>query len=63
MTEAWFELKLADRSRTVHWTGRSGVDAARRYVDCHAGSCVVAWREDHRPQIRVGIPVEGGDTP
>jgi hypothetical protein len=62
MSRAWFELKLVGNQRTVHWTGTSGEDAARRYVDAHRDATVIAYRADRRPQIRVGILVEGGDT-
>jgi hypothetical protein len=58
----WFELKLAGTSKTAHWPGSSGEDAARRYVDAHRSAIVVAWRHDRRPQIRVGYGVEGGDS-
>lgn len=57
MADRWFELKLADRRR-VHWTGVDGIDAAHRYVEVHRDAEVVAWRDDRRPQIRVGIPEE-----
>lgn len=57
MPEQWFELKLAN-GRTARWTGSSGPDAARRYVDVHRDAAVVATRPDRRAQIRVGFPEE-----
>lgn len=39
-----FELKLADR-RVVVWEGEDGIDAARRYVDCHRDATVIAFRK------------------
>lgn len=38
-----FELKLAT-GKVVVWPGKNGVNAAHRYVDCHDGATVVAWR-------------------
>lgn len=45
-----FELKIvADGAqRVVDWHGKTGEDAARRYVDCHREATVVAWREADR---------------
>ncbi len=40
--EREYELKLAT-GKVVKWTGTSGEDAARRYVDC-VPATVVAWR-------------------
>lgn len=48
-----YQLKLTD-GRVVSWTGQTGEDAARRYVDAQRGTAVAAWREDRTPQIRVG---------
>ena len=39
-----YELKLASGKVTT-WTGVSGDDAARSYVDGHRSAVVVAWRE------------------
>lgn len=39
------ELKLAGSRLAVHWSGESGEDAARRYVDAHRDAVVMAWRE------------------
>ena len=52
--ERQFELMLASGKR-VMWNGRNGVDAAHRYVDCHAGASVTAWRTP-RVSLSVGIP-------
>lgn len=41
--ERAFELKLGT-GKFVTWNGKDGEDAARRYVDCHEDSSVVAWR-------------------
>lgn len=55
--EQRYDLKLAD-GRTVSWTGSSGEDAARRYVDGHHGATVVATRSAERH----GLFVLGGGT-
>jgi len=54
--EATYELRLSDGER-VTWTGFSGTDAARRYVDAHRGTSVIAWRTP-RVALTVGIPEE-----
>lgn len=54
MAEQRFELKLST-GKVVEWTGRDGVDAARRYVDVHRDAVVVAWRTP-RVGIYVGCP-------
>ena len=38
-----YQLKLAS-GKVVEWVGEDGVDAARRYVDCHQTKTVVATR-------------------
>ena len=55
MSETLYELKLLTGT-TVDWTGTSGEDAARRFVDCVAGTTVIAWREAER----YGVFVWGG---
>ena len=42
-----FELKLSNGTRVI-WDGDSGEDAARRYVDAHRESTVIAWRNTNR---------------
>jgi hypothetical protein len=39
-----FELLLRG-GKVVRWEGVTGEDAARRYVDCHRETAVIAWRE------------------
>jgi hypothetical protein len=53
--ERYYELKLAD-GREETWPGSDGVDAARRFVDCHGnrGGGVVAWREP-RVELVIGV--------
>jgi hypothetical protein len=51
MTERYYDLKLAS-GKVARWTGTSGEDAARRYVDCMGGS-VVAWRASDTGGISV----------
>lgn len=53
---AEYELKLSNGKR-VTWTGYDGIDAARRYVDAHRGTSVIAWRTP-RVSLTVGIPEE-----
>ena len=48
MREYEFELKLSG-GKVVTWTGKDGIDAATRYVECKGGM-VIAWRN-----IPVGI--------
>ena len=50
--EREYELKLANGKR-VKWVGTDGVDAAERYVDCHRGATVTAWREANQTNIIV----------
>ena len=50
--ERRWELKLSD-GRTVTWPGRTGEDAARRYVDCHRGTVVVASRRPDSSGVSV----------
>ena len=40
-----YDLKLAGKRKEVTWEGRTGVDAATRYVDAHRDAEVIAWRE------------------
>ena len=42
--ESKYELKLQG-GKTATWTGRDGVDAAKRYVDCHRDATVIATRQ------------------
>jgi hypothetical protein len=39
-----YELLLEGR-KVVEWSGKSGEDAARRYVDTHRKAVVIATRE------------------
>ncbi len=39
-----YELKLAS-GKTVVWEGKDGINAAKRYVDCHREDTVIAWRD------------------
>ncbi|KKL19121.1 hypothetical protein LCGC14_2468680 [marine sediment metagenome] len=50
--EREYELKLA-KGKAVKWNGTDGVDAAKRYVDCHREATVTAWREANRTNIVV----------
>ena len=52
-----YELKLDDGT-VVTWVGRDPEDAARRYVDAHRGTTVVATRRP-RTDIVVGPTIEG----
>lgn len=45
-----YELKLSS-GKVVTWEGKSGEDAAHRYVDCHRESTVIAWRHPKGPRI------------
>ncbi len=48
-----FELKTTTpegKKKVVTWSGKDGLDACRRYSDCHQGHIVFAWRN-----IRHGI--------
>jgi hypothetical protein len=56
--ERQFELMLVGGKRAM-WSGRDGVDAARRYVDCHVGASVTAWRTP-RVVLQVGVDTSGG---
>jgi hypothetical protein len=38
-----YQLKLAS-GQVVTWQGKSGEDAARRYVDIHRDAAVIGWR-------------------
>jgi hypothetical protein len=37
------------------WSGKDGVNAAERYVDCNRGEVVIAWRDYPRYGIFLGI--------
>ena len=50
-----WDLKLAD-GRVVQWDGLDGLGASTRYVDCHPGTVVVAWR---RPTAQGTVSVLG----
>ena len=52
--ERTYELKLHNGKR-VTWTGYDGIDAARRYVDAHPSTSVIAWRTP-RVALTIGIP-------
>jgi len=52
--EREFELKLAN-GKTAVWSGKDGVNAAERYVDCNRSETVIAWREYPRYGIFLGI--------
>ena len=52
--ESKYELKLAS-GKTVVWSGKDGVNAAERYVDCNRGEIVIAWRDYPRYGIFLGI--------
>ena len=56
--ERRFELMLAG-NRKAMWNGSTGEDAARRYVDCHEGASVFAWRSP-RAVLQVGVDTSGG---
>ncbi len=45
--ETDYELKLAS-GKVVKWTGDTGENAAKRYVDMHRDCSVIAWREVRR---------------
>jgi hypothetical protein len=51
-----YELKLQD-GRVVEWSGASGEDAARRYVDHFRDAVVIAWREADRHGLHIGAPI------
>lgn len=53
MHERPYELKLASGRRVV-WDGVSPEDAIRRFLDCHRGETVVAWRHADRHGLFVG---------
>lgn len=42
-----YELRLADGSAVI-WDGKSGKDAAQRYVQAHPETQVIAYREAER---------------
>ena len=42
--EREWELKL-QTGKTVTWTGKTGEDAAWRYVDCHREATIIAYRQ------------------
>ena len=54
LMESEYELKLAS-GKTVVWSGKDGVNAAERYVDCNRGEVVIAWRDYPRYGIFLGI--------
>ena len=41
--EKIFELKTSN-GKKVTWNGKNGLDACKRYVDCHPNETIVAWR-------------------
>lgn len=45
-----FELKLSG-GKVVVWEGKSGEDAAHRYVDMHRDATVIAWRHHNRTGV------------
>ncbi len=49
-----YELKLAT-GRVIIWEGRDGIDAAKRYIDCHREEAVIAWRDYPRYGIFLGV--------
>ena len=52
-----WELKLAS-GKMVTWIGKTGEDAAWRYVDCHRDATVVAYRQGNRTGIFPGVRPE-----
>lgn len=52
--ERKYDLKLADGG-TAEWTGTSGEDAARRYVDCFRDATVIATRLAYSEQFGVFV--------
>jgi len=50
--EREFELKLAS-GKVVVWSGKDGINAAERYVDCNGGT-VIAWRDYPKYGVFVG---------
>lgn len=47
------EYELLANGKTVKWVGTDGIDAAKRYVDCHREATVTAWREANQTNIMV----------
>ena len=49
-----YDLKLKS-GEVVQWEGKSGEDAARRYVDTHKGAVVVATRPYNHHGLVLGL--------
>jgi len=55
-----FDLKLVS-GKVVTWSGATGEEAARRYVDANPTETVLAFRRADRRGLLIGLrPIEDG---